>query len=144
MEYEGIYNNSTVSLNGVEIGGHKYGYTTFSVELTGIRYGEENILIVIADNSKLPNSRWYTGAGIYRPVWLYVGEKAHIKYQRVKISTLSHSPARVLVETTVTDGDVSVEILDGTKVIASGKGGSLELEIPDARLWSDEIPNLYT
>lgn len=144
VEFEGIYKNSTVSLNGVEIGGHKYGYTTFSVELTGIRYGEENILIVIADNSKLPNSRWYTGAGIYRPVWLYVGEKAHIKYQGVKISTLSHSPARVLVETTVTDGDVSVEILDGTKVIASGKGVSLELEIPDARLWSDEIPNLYT
>ena len=69
VEFEGVYKNSTVSLNGKQIGGHKYGYTTFTVELTGLNYGGENTLTVVADNSQLPNSRWYSGSGIYRPVW---------------------------------------------------------------------------
>lgn len=144
VEFEGVYKNCAVSLNGVAIGGHRYGYTTFAVELTGLNYGGENTLTVVADNSRLPNSRWYTGAGIYRPVWLYVGEQAHIAYQGVKISTLSHSPARIRVETTATDGEIGVEILDGKSVAASGRGSSLELDLPDAKLWSDERPNLYT
>ena len=72
-EFEGVYKNCVISLNGKEIGSHKYGYTTFTVELAGLKYGEENILTVVADNSKLPNSRWYSGSGIYRPVWLYIG-----------------------------------------------------------------------
>ncbi|MBD5393200.1 MAG: glycoside hydrolase family 2 protein [Lachnospiraceae bacterium] len=144
VEFEGIYRNSEISLNGVKIGGRPYGYTTFALELTGLRSGEENTLTVVADNSQIPNSRWYTGAGIYRPVWLYVGEKEHINYQGVKISTLSHAPAKIRVETSVTGGDIGVEILDGNSVVASGEGSPLELEIPGAKLWSDETPNLYT
>ena len=143
VEFEGVYKNSTVSLNGNVIGGHKYGYTTFTVELTGLNYGAENTLTVVADNSKIPNSRWYSGSGIYRPVWLHIGDAAHIEYQGVKITTLSINPAVIKVETKAT-GDVSVEILDGDKVIASASGAACEIEIPGAKLWSNETPNLYT
>ena len=143
VEFEGVYKNSTVSLNGNVVGGHKYGYTTFTVELTGLNYGGENTLTVVADNSKLPNSRWYTGSGIYRPVWLYLGDAAHIAYQGVKITTLSINPAVIRVETKANAG-VSVEILDGDTVIATGSGAVCEITIPNAKLWSDETPNLYT
>lgn len=143
VEFEGVYKNSTVSLNGNVVGGHKYGYTTFTVELTGLNYGAENTLTVVADNSKLPNSRWYSGSGIYRPVWLYVGETAHIEYQGVRITTLSIDPAVIRVETKAT-ADVSVEILDGDTVIAAGSGADCEITVPGAKLWSDETPNLYT
>ena len=143
VEFEGVYKNSSVSLNGNVIGGHKYGYTTFTVELTGLNYGGENTLTVIADNSKLPNSRWYSGSGIYRPVWLHIGGEQHIEYQGVRITTVSINPAVVKVETKATS-DVSVEILDGDTVIATGSGAVCEIEIPDAKLWSDLAPNLYT
>lgn len=143
VEFEGVYKNSTVFLNGQAIGGHKYGYTTFAVELAGLRWGEENTLKVVADNSLLPNSRWYSGSGIYRPVWLYVGETHGIAYQGIKITTLSLSPARIRVETKA-EKEVSVEILDGDTAVAFGKGQICELDIPDAKLWSDETPYLYT
>ena len=143
VEFEGVYKNSTISLNGNVIGGHKYGYTTFAVELTGLNYGAENTLTVVADNSKLPNSRWYTGSGIYRPVWLHIGGKEHIEYQGVKITTASIDPAVIKVETKATS-DVTVEILDGDKVVASGTGAVCEITVPNAKLWCDEMPNLYT
>ena len=72
---------------------------------------EENLLTVIADNSKLPNSRWYTGSGIYRPVNLYLSERTHISYQGVKITTLSCKPAKIRIswkELTVRKNMVSV------------------------------------
>lgn len=144
VEFEGVYKNSTVSLNGVCLGGHKYGYTPFTVELTNLNFGAENTLTVVADNSKLPNSRWYTGSGIYRPVWLYVGEQAHIVYQGIKITTMSIDPVKVKVETKATAGEVSVEILDADAVVATGAGAVCEIEIPNGKLWSDETPNLYT
>ena len=144
VEFEGVYKNATVSLNGQELCFHPYGYTGFTVELAGLNYGAENTLTVVADNSKLPNSRWYTGSGIYRPVSLWIGENAHIEFEGIKITTLSYAPARIKVETKATAGNVAVEILDGEKIVTSGQGAELELEIPDARLWSCEKPNLYT
>ncbi len=141
IEFEGVYKNCTVSLNGKEIGGHKYGYTTFTLPLENLNIGGENTLTVVADNSQLPNSRWYTGSGIYRPVWLYVGDEKRIEYRGVKITTVSLSPAVVRVEVNAT-ADAKVEILDGETVVASGIPG--EITVPNAKLWSDESPNLYT
>ena len=142
IEFEGVYKNCTVSLNGTVLGGHKYGYTTFALPLENLNYGGENTVTVIADNSKLPNSRWYSGSGIYRPVWLYVGDEGCIEYRGVKITTLSLNPAKVKVETKAAAEPI-VEILDGDKVVASGSGAVCKLEIPEAKLWSDETPNLY-
>ncbi len=144
FEFEGIYKNSKVYLNGREAGGRPYGYSRFFVQADRfLRYGEENTLRVVADNSQLPNSRWYSGSGIYRPVYLWVGNKTHIEPDGVKVSTLSYAPARILVETTTNGGEITVEILGDAQVIASGNGASAEFTIANARLWSAETPHLY-
>ena len=136
LELEGVYKNATVSLNGRELCFHPYGYTGFFVELVGLKIGEENVLTVVADNSKLPNSRWYSGSGIYRPVWLHVCEKDGLRPESVKISTVSINPAVIRVEAPV---PVKAEVAG-----VIGEGTSFELTIPGATLWSDETPNLYT
>lgn len=142
--FEGVYKNASVTVNGKEAGGRPYGYVPFTVCLDGLlEYGKENTVVVTADNSRLPNSRWYSGSGIYRPVFLLVGEKAHIKWQGVKITTLAYAPAKIRVDTDATGGDIAVDILDGETVVATGTGPSCELDIPNAKLWSDEAPNLY-
>ena len=75
MEFEGVYMNSSIYLNGERLGGWIYGYTNFFIDLTGkIKIDEENEILVIADNSKTPNSRWYSGSGIYRSVNLTMTE----------------------------------------------------------------------
>lgn len=76
----------------------------------------------------MPNSRWYTGSGIYRPVHLLVAAKDHIRWQGVQITTLSHAPAGVRVQTAVSgEGEVTVEIWDGAQKVASGTGTNLKL-----------------
>lgn len=166
LEFEGVYKNSAISLNGIKVGGRPYGYVPFLIKLDeGIKYGEENVLTVEVDNSKLPNSRWYTGSGIYRPVNLLVGNPTHIKYQGVRITTLSYAPAKISVaisietEDTAKTKEVTVEVMDEEKVIAeksvvvelqssaqtSGNCESdITLDIVNAKLWSDEAPNLYS
>ena len=141
VEFEGVYKNATVSLNGQELYFHPYGYTGFTVELVGLNYGGENTLTVIADNSQLPNSRWYTGSGIYRPVWLHVCEPDGLRPESVQITTLSIDPAVVQVQAPI---QAKIEILDGDNVIASDFGDHVEIIIPNAKLWSAEAPDLYT
>lgn len=143
LYFEGAYMKSTVLLNGKTVGGCTYGYSAFLVTLDGLRYGEENLITVIVENDKMPNSRWYTGSGIYRPVHLLIGKKEHIRWQGVKINTLSCSPAKIRVQTNHTGGDVEVEILYGKKAVAAAKGEDVEVQIPDAKLWSADTPNLY-
>ena len=141
IEFEGVYKNCTVSLNGQEIGANRYGYTGFTLPLEELNFGGENNITVVADNSQLPNSRWYTGSGIYRPVWLYVGDEERVEYRGVKLTTVSIRPAVIRVEVNAT-AEAKVEILDGETVVASGAPG--EIAIPDAKLWSAKSPNLYT
>lgn len=142
--FEGVYRNSTVRLNGKEICQHKYGYTQFTVSLDEhLKYGEENVLSLIADNSKLPNSRWYTGGGIYRPVSLLVANKKHIKFQGVRISTISINPAEINVQTDAPGGDIEIEILKDGILVTKASGKDVNIKIPDVKLWSDQTPELY-
>jgi len=145
LQFEGVYRNAEVHLNGQKIGGCKYGYAPFWVELPErLLHTGENQLKVTADNHETPNSRWYSGAGIYRPVWLWLGEKAHILPEGVRITTVSYAPAEISVEVeTSGDGEISVEILDGSRVAASGSGAKNTFTIPNAKLWSAETPYLY-
>ena len=90
LEFEGVYHNAEVYVNGQKAMYRPYGYTCFAVELNPfLKYGQSNEIRVIARNADQPNSRWYSGSGIYRPVWLYVGEKEHILLNGVKVSTVS-------------------------------------------------------
>lgn len=143
--FEGVYQNARVSINGKEAGGCAYGYTEFTLSADEfLNYGEKNFIEVTVDNSEQPNSRWYTGSGIYRPVWMYVGAKEHIVYGGVKIITLSVDPAKIRVETGHTGGgSVEVELLYHGKKIAEGRGDVTEFIIPQAHLWSDDSPELY-
>ena len=88
FEFEGVYRNAEVYINGEKAAYRPYGYTNFYVEANGfLRFDGENTIRVIARNADQPNSRWYSGAGIYRPVSLYVGDKKRIALNGVKIRT---------------------------------------------------------
>ena len=68
--FEGVYMDSTVYVNGQKAGGHGYGYTSFYVDITPYLTEGDNVIAVRVNNSLQPNSRWYTGSGIYRDVYL--------------------------------------------------------------------------
>ena len=85
VEFEGVYQNARVYVNGDYAGGHPGGYTCFSVVLDDfLKPGENNELKVIANNSAEENSRWYSGSGIYRDVNLIVGNQVHIGMDSVR------------------------------------------------------------
>lgn len=146
LEFEGVYMDSTVWLNGEKVGGWIYGYTNFFVDLTGkLRIGEDNEILVEIDNSLTPNSRWYSGSGIYRPVNLWVGGGEAIKPQGLLVKTLSIQPAVVELRTLHDGcGEVAYTVYDGNTVVAHAQGQGVQVQIPDAKLWSAETPHLYT
>ncbi|GFP77547.1 glycoside hydrolase family 2 TIM barrel-domain containing protein [Clostridium fungisolvens] len=151
FEFEGVYKNSEVYINGEKAGYRPYGYTNFYVEAHRfLKFGEKNEIQVIVHNSDQPNSRWYSGSGIYRPVHMYVLNKDHILLNGVKIRTISIEPAVIEVDVDTTDaGEVQVEIIDKEIVVAKKKAYTdrkvtLQIEIPNAKSWDLENPNLYT
>lgn len=151
VEFEGVYHNAEVYLNGEKLAYRPYGYTNFYVDITGkLNIGEENELKVIAHNADQPNNRWYSGAGIYRPVQLYVLPKEHIVLNGIKIRTLDYKSKTISVSVeTNAPGTVEFEILDGNTTLqhaAQQSDGSLvwTVDVPKARLWNTETPNLYT
>ena len=86
LRFEGVYMDCTIFVNGARAGEWKYGYTTFEVEITDyVRPGENEILVKVVHQG--PNSRWYTGAGIYRPVWLICREAAYFVADGIYIHT---------------------------------------------------------
>ncbi len=142
--FEGVYPMGEITLDGKKAAFAHYGYGDCYVDCSHLADGKPHTVHVSVDNTGVPNSRWYSGAGIYRPVWLFTGAKAHILPEGIRVTTLSHDPAVIRVETAHTGGRVSVEILDGESVVASASGDDVTLEIPNARLWDAEHPNLYT
>jgi beta-galactosidase len=152
LEFEGVYHNAEVYINGEKAAFRPYGYTNFYVDTKGfLKYGEENEVRVVAHNTDQPNSRWYPGTGLYRPAYLYIGEEKHIPVNGVRIRTVSYQPAmiEVTVKTSV-PGEVQIEICDGNKTVLTAKETAksteavFKLKVPNAKLWSCETPNLYT
>ena len=143
FQFEGVYKNAKVFINGKEAGGALYGYIPFFVCADELLVDGENTIRVECENNDQPDSRWYTGAGIYRPVWLWTGPKNAIAPEAVRVQTVSIDPAKVRVMTEC-DGEPVVQILDGDKVVAEGKGHDIELTVPNATLWSENTPKLYT
>ncbi len=156
LEFEGVYRLAEVWVNGELACERPYGYTNFCVDLTGLVHEGPNEVRVVARNSDQPNSRWYSGAGIYRPVTLWVGEKDHVELDGICVRTASIEPASVVVDVACTaPGRLRVDVVPagvGAKAApvtssfcltdADGRA-SMELGIPDARLWSPDAPNLY-
>lgn len=146
LEFEGVYHNAEVWLNGQKAAFRPYGYTNFYVDCAPYLHAGENELRVIARNADQPNSRWYSGAGIYRPVQLWTARSAHIALNGVKIRTLSLQPAVVEVRVkTTAPGTVRLMVDDLPAVQQESDGEAVfTLTLDNACLWTPETPNLYT
>ena len=146
LEFEGVYHNAEVWLNGQKTAFRPYGYTNFYVDCAPYLHAGENELRVIARNADQPNSRWYSGAGIYRPVQLWTARGAHITLNGVKIRTLSLQPAVVEVRVKTTAPGTVCLTVDGLPAMQQESSGEavFTLTIDNARLWTPETPNLYT
>ncbi len=149
IHFDGVYMNSDVWLNGHLLGNHPYGYTPFHYDLTPYLNpeGKDNTMVVRVRNQG-KNSRWYSGSGIYRDVWLTVTNKVHIEPFGVQVIIKEVNPSKALVEiqTKATDTvNVSIEhtlLSPEKKIIKRTSGTSFEIESPV--LWSIENPRLYS
>ena len=165
IEFDGIYMNSTVWLNGVCLGTWPYGYSSFSYDLTSLLKARGNVIAVRVDNSQHGNSRWYSGSGIYRHVRLVSTAKTRFDKWGIfqHTTSLSDGKADVLVQADITNGEsravnatVRQTVLDdGGAVVATAEKSvamvsngsqqvSMQLEIAHPRLWDTENPYLYT
>lgn len=167
IQFDGVYMNSEVWINGHYLGKRPYGYSTFQYDLSPyLEYGMgENVLAVRVDNSQQPNSRWYSGSGIYRHVWLTVTDQVHVgqsgtyvttpkvtkEKATVNIQTIVQNDTRTLKEITLTtklvdqngrilaSNDKSFEIQN-----AEMHEFSQQIQVDNPHLWSTEDPYLYT
>jgi beta-galactosidase len=110
VEFDGVYKDATVYLNGHELGTHPYGYTSFTFDLTpDLNFAGPNVLAVRVDNSAQPNSRWYSGSGIYRHVRVVVTDPTHVAHWGVFVTTakVSGESAVVSIQTKVANESAS-------------------------------------
>lgn len=145
LEFGGIFEDSTVWVNGEYAGGRKYGYSSFCLDVTPMLRTGENEILVRVDNTALPSDRWYSGAGIYRSVRLTELSERHLDEREIRVATrLEGRDAVVSVDPGCGDEAVFAEVRkDGFFAGAQKKDGLLEIRIPGARLWSAETPELY-
>jgi beta-galactosidase len=166
LEFEGVMMHAEVFINGNLVALHPYGYTGFLINLTPhLRDGADNEVVVTANNSAQPNSRWYTGTGLYRHVWLRTGGAFHIPPWGIFVTTptvdpgsstvvvateianTTSTPTAVVLRTTMTDpagaavaqAEAPISIAAGTTVTTSQT-----LTVAGAQLWSMDSPHLYT
>ena len=164
--FDGVYMNSEVFLNGVSLGHRPYGYITFSYDLTPhLKWGEKNVIAVRVDNSEQPNSRWYSGCGIYRNVWLVKTGVVHVAEWGTYVVSdkVSDAQADLKVQTRVAnESDASVQVkvrsslIDAEgQIVASGETDcpveagkesetSQSLQVEQPELWSVDTPYIYT
>ncbi len=165
IDFDGVYQKSEVWINGEYLGMRPYGYSSFRYELTPfLKFGEENVLAVKVNNSEQPNSRWYSGSGIYRNVWLVKSGKIFVDHWGTFVTTpeVSKEKAKVVVTTNIKNqtelkGDLKVKT-----IILNPEGKSIanaetkaepwqknneefthEINIENPALWSTESPQMY-
>jgi beta-galactosidase len=135
VEFEGVYMNADVYLNGEKLASHPYGYTSFFVDLTAaLKPGTTNILAVRVDNSQQKNSRWYSGSGIYRHVWLHVTGPVHVAPWGVFASTprADTSSATVSVQTQVLNESTTPQAAT-IQTVLLGPDGSQVAVFPETK-----------
>lgn len=165
IDFDGVYMNSDVWINGYHLGRRPYGYISFRYELTPhLKFGEKNLLAVRVDNSMQPNSRWYSGSGIYRNVWLVKTDPVYVDHWGTVITTpeVSKTQALVSVKTTVKNmaekggtitlktmiydekDNIVAESYDQQKIEADSIYTFVqEMTIKHPQLWSVKTPTLY-
>ena len=166
VEFDGVYRNSEVWINGHYLGKRPYGYSSFEDELTAyLNYGAKpNVIAVKVDNSQQPNSRWYSGSGIYRNVWLTTLDPVHVEHWGTYVTTpeVNEQSASVLMQTKVSNDSKSsaavnlitiIQDANGREVAraaernVAAKGSHAEvsqtLKVSAPMFWSDDRPYLY-
>lgn len=165
LEFDGVYMNSDVWINGFHLGQRPYGYVSVAYDITAHLVPGVNVVAVRVDNSGQPNSRWYSGSGIYRHVWLTLVDPLHVGHWGTYVTTPHADSAGVdvVVRTRVESDQAAARrgtlrsiVLDGggrevaraetSFALAAGAKAELEqrLRVAAPRLWSVEAPNLYT
>lgn len=165
VELDGVYQNSDVWINGHHLGHRPFGYISFHYDLTPNLVEGENVLAVRVDNSRQPNSRWYSGSGIYRHVWLTVTDPLHIGHWGTYLTTpeVDSSTATVAVRTRLENdgaaerrGTLRLQVVDPEgRTVSSGEASfriasgasdtqSVRIRVTEPDLWDTESPVLYT
>ncbi len=165
-EFDGVYDNCEVWLNGIFVGGRSYGFESFTCDLThAVRFGDaDNVLTVRVDHSRDADSRWYTGSGIYRHVRLCVADSLHVAHWGTVVTTPVATPVMALIhlETKVQNASseprpfaLVSDVIDPNGQIAGTSTTratvdalseitlSQEVQVPNPQLWSTEKPQLY-
>ena len=164
IRFDGVYMNSTVWVNGHELGNRPFGYSTFAYDMTPYLAEGPNVVAVKVDNSLQPNSRWYSGSGIYRHVWLTTTSPVHVGLWGTYVTTpnVSEKESRVQAETTISNEKkekttvrIISSILDknGKKVASQVQMAKIDpktqlkintnFKVDGPQLWSIEHPYLY-
>jgi beta-galactosidase len=165
VEFGGVYMNADVWINGKQLGSHPYGYTAFYYDITPhLKLGEKNVIAVRVDNTHFGNTRWYSGSGIYRHVWMNVTNPVHVSQWGTFVTTpeVSESKAQVVVQTKVQndsdaakDGTLTTLILDSDgktvatansplKLAAKADGTLVQtISVASPKMWMPETPVLY-
>lgn len=165
IEFDGVYQNSDVWVNGTHVGHRPYGYVSFRYDVTEHLVNGENVVAVRVDNSRQPNSRWYSGSGIYRHVWMVTVGPLHVApwgtfvttpavdstaatvAVRTRIENQGRDAADALLRTVVLGPDGGeVARTESPAALAAGAEADVEQEltVADPALWSPETPALYT
>ena len=165
LYFEGVYNRSEVYINGQLLGKRPNGYISFAYDATPyINYGGDNVIAVRVDHSQSADSRWYTGSGIYRNVWVVYANPVHIAqwgtyaYPEVKGATgtlntevevennlAQNAAVSVLQELLDANGKIVAKSTENLKVMPNGKNTvKSKLTVKNARLWDINSPSLYT
>lgn len=166
VQFDGVYMDSTVYLNGTQVCARPYGYSSFECDLTAnARIGGSNVLAVKVNN-QTPSSRWYSGSGIYRHVWLKTVNAVRVAYTGTRVTTpaVSTSSATVNITTTIQNGtsadqtvtltssvrnSVGVEVSKATSTptaISGGKTADIAqtISVSSPKLWSPSSPSMYS
>ena len=164
LEFDGVYMNSDVWINGVHLGKRPYGYISFAYDITKHLVAGVNVVAVRVDNSLQPNSRWYSGSGIYRYTWLEIVDPLHVGHWgtyvttphadsagadvviRTRVENAGAAPRAAVLRAAILDGDgKEVVRAETTLTITAGQGADVEqrLHVAAPRLWSLETPSLY-
>ena len=137
IEFDGVYMNSTVYINGEKVGYRPYGYSSFEYDITRYLRGGDNVIAVRVDNSDQPNSRWYSGCGIYRHVWLNSTHPVHVKHWGVNVVTNAKN-GKVTVTADVTGKDYKV-----VNTVYDAEGNEVGMKVKRPHLWSPKDPYIY-
>ena len=138
IEFDGVYMNARVYINGKEVGYRPYGYSSFEYDITPYLTAGRNVVAVRVDNSDQPNSRWYSGCGIYRHVWFTKTADVHVKHWGVHV--VANPDGRVSVTADVESQGKAYKVRNQ---VFDAQGRAVGLKVRRPHLWSVDDPYIY-